>query len=256
MSAASPRVEFVVGGMQKGGTTALARFLGQHPGVRLPRDKEAHVFDAPDFDEGWTAEQVDEHYRAHFDSAPGDFLFGDATPIYALHPALVRRIAAYNPAMRWILILRHPAERALSHYHMERARGNETWPLWPALLLESWRLRGHRDDFSEDSPLRRHSYRARGDYARQLDAIHAHFPPDQVLVLLNDALAQRPAETVARAWRFLGLQPVDGAMMQAFGRVFEGAYPRRPPQALRRGIWAWLFRRELNALEKRYGIRW
>lgn len=255
MSAASPRVGFLIGGVQKGGTTALARFLGRHPDIALPRGKEAHVFDAPDFDERWTPEQVDERYRAHFDPAPGARLYGDATPIYGFHPRLVRRVAAYNPAMRWILVLRHPAERALSHYHMERARGDETWPLWPALLLEPWRLRGHREDFAADSPLRRYSYRARGDYARQLDAIHAHFPAGQVLVLRNEALARAPAATVAEAWRFLGLAPPEEAAPE-FGRVFEGDYPRLPPQALRRGPWAWLFRRELNALEKRYGIRW
>ena len=56
------------------------------------------------------------------------------------------RIARYNPAMRWIVLLREPAERALSHHHMERSRGRERWPLWLALLLERWRLAGHHDE--------------------------------------------------------------------------------------------------------------
>ena len=42
----TPRVRFLIGGTQKGGTTALAHYLAQHPDVRLPKGKEAHVFDA------------------------------------------------------------------------------------------------------------------------------------------------------------------------------------------------------------------
>ena len=59
MQAPAPRVRFVVGGVQKGGTTALASFLGRCPQVVLPAGKEAHVFDAPDFDEGWDVAAVD-----------------------------------------------------------------------------------------------------------------------------------------------------------------------------------------------------
>ena len=51
----APRVRFVIGGVQKVGTTALATFLGAHPGVALPDGKEAHLFDAPEFDDAWDA---------------------------------------------------------------------------------------------------------------------------------------------------------------------------------------------------------
>ena len=45
-----PRIAFLVGGVQKAGTSALAQYLRASPGLRLPADKEAHVFDGPDFD--------------------------------------------------------------------------------------------------------------------------------------------------------------------------------------------------------------
>ena len=121
--ATEPRITFVIGGVQKGGTTALAQYLAAHPGIRLPAGKEAHVFDAPGFDDAWDAATVDAQYAAHFPQHAADVLLGDATPFYLFHPDVVARIARYNPGMRWIILLRDPATRALSQFNMERERG-------------------------------------------------------------------------------------------------------------------------------------
>jgi len=251
----APLIQFVIGGVQKGGTTALAQLIARHPQIALPRDKEAHVFDAPDFAEHDTPAQIDARYAGHFAPAAEDVLHGDATPIYCFHPTFIQRIAAYNPQMRWILLLRHPVERAISHYHMERRRGLESWPLWLALLLERWRLRGHEQDFSIDSPLRRHSYRARGDYARQLDTLYAHFPPEQVLLLRTRALAQTPERTLAQIWSFLGVDPGMAAPAQ-HTRIFTGDYRPLPRRSLRFVLLTALMSRQLRRMRQRYGLDW
>ena len=251
----APRIGFLIGGVQKGGTTALAQYLAAHPGIALPRGKEAHVFDAPDYDEQWTVAEVDARYAAHFAPGTAGRLHGDATPIYCLHPAFVRRIAAYNPAMRWVLLLRHPVERAVSQYHMERARGDEPWPFWPAMLLEGWRLRGHADDFAPHSPLRHFSYRARGDYARQLDVLLAHFPREQVLLLRNDHLAARPGEAVAQTLAFLGL-PAVPRQEADYARVFAGQYPPLLRNGIQFRMLQWLMRQPMRRARDRYGLEW
>ena len=254
MQAPAPRVRFVVGGVQKGGTTALASFLGRCPQVVLPAGKEAHVFDAPDFDEGWDVAAVDRRYAAHFPAPLRDgAVYGDATPIYLLHPAFVARIGRYNPAMRWIVLLRDPVERARSHHHMERQRGHERLPLWLAVLLERWRLRGRADDFARGSRLRRFSYRMRGDYARQLDALYAHFPREQVLLLRSERLRVDPETCVREACRFLDVPPP--AAGTRYDPVFVGDYPPVPPRAFSTRLLHWLMRRELRAMRDRYGIR-
>lgn len=248
-----PLVRFVVGGVQKAGTTALAGYLREHPGIRLPRDKEAHVFDAPGFDDDASVDDIDEAYRAHFDDGgDGRLLHGDATPIYVFHPRIVARIARYNPAMRWILLLRHPVDRALSQFHMERNRDNEPWPLWPAMLLERWRLRGHHDDLSARSPLRRWSYRARGDYARQLDALYAAFPREQVMLLTDVALRTDPAATIGRVLDFLSL-PHPGSVPEP-RREFVGDYAAHDRAHPTWRMLHWLLRDELRALRDRHGI--
>lgn len=247
----APMVCFLIGGVQKAGTTALARYLSGHPSIALPREKEAHVFDAPDFDERWASSDIDGRYAGHFDAARADVRYGDATPIYCFHPVFVRRIAKYNPAMRWILLLRHPVDRAVSHYHMERARGNESWSFWPAMLLERWRLRGHEEDFSSASPLRLFSYRARGDYARQLDVLLSHFPWEQILLLHSRDLATAPDLVLSKVSEFLGVAPpVD----ETYPRVFEGRYTPLSRTGWRWRLMAWLMRRSICAARERYGL--
>ncbi|WP_374602774.1 sulfotransferase [Arenimonas sp.] len=239
-----PRVQFLIGGVQKCGTSALAAYLAEHPQLCLPADKEAHVFDAPDFDDAAAAAEVDKRYAAHFPPGDDTRLHGDATPIYCLHPRLVERIARYNPGMRWIILLRDPVERALSHYRMERARGTDAWPLLPAMLFESWRLRGHHDDWSEVSPLRRHSYRLRGDYASQLACLRRHFPASQLLVLHQQSLADDPTTTVGRVCAFLGVPPPAAPLAER--RVFEGGYRPYPAWHPARWLLRWLLRREVR----------
>lgn len=245
-----PLLRFVIGGAQKGGTSALARYLGAHPELCLPLGKEAHVFDAPWFDDAWRPADIDARIASLFEPAHGDALHGDATPFYMLHPRIVARIARYNPALRWILLLREPAERALSQYHMERARGAERWPLWAALLLERWRLAGHADDFARGSPLRRLSYRLRGDYARQLDVLLQHFPREQLLLLRSDDFRRDPGACVHAACRFLGVPPPPAGT--PYPPVFVGDYT--PPGRCTRHWLRWLFRRERHELRQRHGI--
>lgn len=247
----SPRIRFVIGGVQKGGTSALAAYLTRYTDVHLPLTKEAHVFDAPGFDEAWSASEVDARFASSWPPARDGVLVGDATPLYVFDARLIRRIARYNPAMRWILLLRNPVDRAVSQYHMERARGRERWPLLAAIAFEALRVGRHRRDLSQASPWVRHAYVARGRYDRQLDSLFAHFPSDQVLLLRSIDLRRDPAATVARARAFLGLPP-DTSTME-FDPVFEGAYTREGDR-LARCLLRWRFARGLRRLYRRYGV--
>jgi hypothetical protein len=67
-----------------------------------------------------------------------------------------------------------------------------------------------------------HTYVSRGLYAVQLERWLAAFTRDRLLVLTNDELSERPAETYARTLRFLGVRAFE---LDTFPRVFEGSYP-------------------------------
>ena len=119
-----PRVTFLVAGAQKGGTTALFDYLADYPDIALSDVKEVHHFDDEAVD--WAAP---DHaaYHAHF-PPPDGRPCGEATPIYIYWPNSLERIHAYNPAMKLIITLRDPVERAWSGWRMETRNGVETQP--------------------------------------------------------------------------------------------------------------------------------
>src|ERR1700759_4927096 len=101
---AEDRVAFIIAGVQKGGTTALFDYLGEEPGLSLSREKEVHFFD--DEAQDWAAPDYGA-YHAQFAADEGR-LRGEATPICLYWPNSLKRIRAYNSAMRLIVALRDP----------------------------------------------------------------------------------------------------------------------------------------------------
>jgi len=195
--AAQPLVNFVIAGVQKGGTTALFDYLGDYPDIALPDAKELHFFD----DEGQAWSRPDyAAYHARFPD-PGGRPCGEATPIYVYWPNSLERMAAYNPAMKLIVVLRDPVQRAWSHWRMEYARGVETQPF-------AWCIREGRQRLFDAEPWGHHrefSYVERGFYGEQMQRLYGLFPRSQVLVLTSDALRRNPGPALAQVRAFLGL---------------------------------------------------
>lgn len=226
-------LDFMIVGVQKGGTTALAHFLSHHPQLAIAQGKEVHLFDAQDYSADWTPEQITQRYSEYFQHTSVDCLFGEATPLYCYWAEIAPELRRYNPDLKLILILRDPVGRAISQYSMERARGDETRPLWLALLLEPYRL--WRDRSRHPKSARRcHSYCSRGHYAKQLANLRRYFPDTNILVIENNDLLMHHEQTLAQVCKFLGVSTQGFAAPET---IFSGAYERASYSVLR-----WLLR--------------
>jgi hypothetical protein len=190
------RVDFIIAGVQKSGTSALEKYLRQHDQICFPDVKELHFFD----DEGAFANGRPDYqgYHAHFHVRRSHVLLGEATPIYAYWHDAPRRMWEYNPAMKLIIVLRNPIDRAYSHWNMERQRGKETLSFSEAIRREPERCRAAL-------PLqhRHYSYVDRGFYVEQLRRLQRFFPPAQLLVLRQETLRHEHAASLATVCRFL-----------------------------------------------------
>lgn len=233
-----PRLDFMIVGAQKCGTTALSHFLSRHPGIGMADPKEPHLFDAPDYSGDWSPEEIDERYRPSFEHCPGAAVRGEATPTYMFLPEVARELERYNPELKLIVLLRDPVERAISQYCMERDRGDEHLPLWLALSSEPFRLRRCRDARQPDSAMRRHSYRRRGLYSLQLRNLYRFFRKDRVLVIRTRDLLQHHDAVLRQVFAFLG---VSGDVRIAPGMIYPPV-PRKDGGAGVHRTVSWLLR--------------
>lgn len=195
------KLDFVIAGAQKGGTTALHYFLEQHPAIAFPRKQELHFFD----DEERFARKVHEQelHQLFPEQANQARAVGECTPVYLYWRPALPRLRAYNPQIKLVLTLRNPGERAFSHWNMQRERGLEPLDFLDAIGAEQQRAQ-------EAAPLqsRRYSYVDRGRYVQQLRRAFELFPRAQCYVIKFDQLRAEPEHVVGEVCRFLGLEPL------------------------------------------------
>jgi hypothetical protein len=198
----------IIGG-QKCGTTSLFHYLRQHPQLVPSYAKEVHYFD------GGTTPDRDDHargerwYRSYFpmqSSVQADQLVFEGSPRYLFDPDVPDRIAGLLPGCKLVVLLRHPTDRAISHYYHVRQRGQEPLELPEALAAEEDRL-ADPDPRTRRANAVYHSYKARGRYAEQLRRYLERFPRQQLLVLQSELLFTEPEQVLDRVHRFLGVDP-------------------------------------------------
>ncbi len=233
-----PKVSFLIAGTQKGGTTALYRYLRNHPQVCMAKRKEVHFFDedrffadgAPDYS----------FYHSFFNPSISSLVLGEATPAYMYWQPAPSRIWEYNPAMKFVISLRDPILRAFSNWNMERSRGAEPLSFWDALHIEA-------DRYSGGSAFHRriHGYIARGLYFEQLQRLWAYFPKEQTYVLRQDQLTSAPLRVLNEACVFLGISAFEVIREH---RVFSQAYASSITAREWRYL-ATLFTADIRALE-------
>ena len=194
------KIEFLVIGTQKGGTTALDAYLRNNSNIQMAKTKEVHFFDTESNFEG----EVDyKLYHQNFESSQGK-IRGESTPIYMYWHDSIKRIYEYNPEMKIIAILRNPTERAFSHWNMERDLGSDNVPFDIAIKTENERCR-------QALPLqhRVYSYIDRGFYSEQIRRIWRFFPKEQTLFLKQEDLKNDLQVTLDSIATFLEITPFD-----------------------------------------------
>ena len=208
--------DFLGIGTQKGGTTYLHGLLQQHPQVLLAHPKELHYFS---LHHG----QGLDWYANHFAEAKAEQRCGEITPYYLFHPLAAERIHAVIPAVKLIVLLRDPVERALSQYFHSRRLGLEPLELEAAFAAEEQRLADAEAALNQGEAHRshqQHSYLSRSRYEQQLPRFEALFTPEQLLVLRSEALFERPQQLWEQVLAFLEL---DASPFPPSGSCYAGA---------------------------------
>lgn len=188
--------DYIIIGVQKGGSSALHIYLSEHPHIFGSTKKEIHFFDH-NYDKGidWYKSQfpILRKYRK--------ILSGEASPSYVYLPFIAKRIHKVLPEIKFILLLRNPVDRAYSNYNMRCQRGGEEKSFEQAILSEQKR-------FSENNyrnNLNNRLYLARGRYVEQLEIWYNYFRKDQIIILKSEDLLLNPKIECSKVFRFLDI---------------------------------------------------
>lgn len=200
-------------GAAKAGTTSLHRYLSLHPDVFMSRRKELHLFSKPDWHERvrW--------YRAQFTEALP--VRGESSPEYTMHPwfpDVPQRARRLIPDARLIYLVRDPIERLVAQYVEHLALGFE---------------RRRIDDALADYESPENRFVTASRYAYQLDRWREEFPDRRILVIDQAELLEARAETLRRAFSFLGVD--ENFSSPDFNRLYNARLAKVRPNRL--GLW-------------------
>lgn len=188
--------EFICLGAQKAGTTTLHEILKEHPDIYLPEDKEANFFDREEEYRQGTEYWIDKHFRPALDHQKT----GVFTPDYLYYTEVPERIKSTytGQGLKLIVILRHPVDRAFSHYLMSKRRGYENKKFEQALSEEKERI--ERGEFERNH----FSYLDRGRYSTQIKKYFEYFDKADFLFLsFENEIRNNLASTIKKIEKFI-----------------------------------------------------
>ncbi len=186
---------------------------------RLPlreNQKGVHHFDTS-FDRG------DRWYRSFFPTtatvtrrrrAVGAAFTAEASPYYFFHPLAARRAAAALPTTHFVVMLRDPVERTVSHWAEQTRNGVETLPLADALAAEPTRLADSEQELAAgrldiSHAHEQQSYAAQSHYTASMQRWFDAVGRDRLTVLFSEDYYRNPSSVLATITDAIGIEPID-----------------------------------------------
>lgn len=202
--------DFLIIGAPKAGTTSLYKYLQRHPSIFMPKKKEPHFFSFEGRTTGFNgpgqAKFVEkrvtrfEDYASLFKSADDDAVIGEASTSYLYIPEAAARIKHYLPNAKIIAILRHPVDRAFSHYlHHFRNGGETLLNFTEAIAAEDFRQKQGWSPFWQ--------YTAIGFYYQHLKRYFDLFGSESIKICLYDDFASDSSKVIQDIFSFVGARP-------------------------------------------------
>ena len=167
---------------------------------------------------------------------------GEAPPSYMYRSEVAKRIWAYNPAIKIIVLLRNPIDRTYSQWNAHRERENESRTFGDAIRGEAERLRGTAPQGT--------AYLRRGFYTEQLQRLWRLFLPEQMLILKHETLRDAHEGALEGVFNFLGVEKVELPVTRANVGTYSAAMNSNDREFLRE-----VFEAEIRSIEQLLTVR-
>lgn len=239
---------FLVVGAPKSGTTSLYYYLRQHGQIFLPKRKELHYFSHNLLyanSNGPGDRQVldaichsREEYAGYYAGvAPEQVAVGEISPSYLYYCEAAEQIAQELGAVRIIMLLRNPIEKAYSQYLHQVLHQSETLSFEQALNVEAERAAQGWSDMWR--------YAESSIYAARVRCYLERFGRENVLPLFFEDFVRETEQVMCAVFGFLGVDaklaikrlPAYNATGQPRSRLFNRLQKNRNIlKSLLRGI--------------------
>lgn len=208
---------FIIIGAARCGTTSLYNCLIKHPYIGSALRKEIHFFDS-NFHNGFN------WYKSFFPFKfrklvikyifRHNFITGESTPFYMLHPGVPKRVFSLLPKLKIIIILRNPTDRIYSHYNkykkIQIKKGSKILSFKEIIKRSEDKLieglyRIKLDEKYNRRILQKYSHLAWGIYVDQIKRWRKYYPMEQILILKSEDFFSNPSNTLKKVFKFLNL---------------------------------------------------
>ena len=203
---------FIVG-QPKSGTTALHKFLGQHPEIFMSSIKEPHYFCSDFHDESdqyyntrrFFDFREESEYLQLFAKVKGEKIRGESSTNYLYSQIAASKIHQFNPEAKIIIVLREPAKFLYSlHSHYVKFTEENEPEFLTALALETERKQEKSTSSRVISPSYLY-YSQRVQYFQQVKRYYDVFNPDQIKVVIFEEFKSENERIYREILEFLGV---------------------------------------------------
>lgn len=205
---------FFIIGAPRCGTTAMAKYLYEHPNIFVSKPKEPKYYC---HDLGHRVITSQSAYNQLFENVTEQHIaVGEASTSYAYSAVAVSELLREHPDARLIFIVRDPVKAAASlHAHLYSLGVESIFDFSEAWFSQKDRARGIRVPSGCNDP-KRLLYGEIYKYGKQLQRVYQSGYSERVLVLFYDDFKKDPRSVYLKVLNFLGV-PDDGR--QNFERV-------------------------------------
>jgi len=176
------KVDFIILGAQKCGTTTLTSILKKHPALVCCNEKEPHFFSEAD---NWKKD-LDKYHQLFSEKAGAKYF--EASTTYTFYPyrnlEIWNDICEYNSKMKFIYLVRNPIDRIISSY------------------MHSFE-KGHIDSSIEEVVRKNRFFIDITRYYTQISPYIKKFGQDNVLILTFDELVESRTKVLNQVSQFL-----------------------------------------------------
>ena len=188
------KINCLIIGAQKAGTTSLYEYIKQHPDVYFSEIKEITYFVVDKY-----YKKGIEYFHSFFSKYNNEKIIASSYVHMLPSQDAPERVLEYNKNMKFIIMLREPVSRAYSSYNY--AIKND-WENIQNSFLETIELEKKRIERKEYDLM----YFENGKYFKHIKYWNTYFPKDNFLILKDSELRSNGQEVVNKIFDFLKIR--------------------------------------------------